>query len=417
MSAKSNRFQFDWYLIPKRAVYLAAIGLGLCLLAAGTSFYTSYYGGALRGMVTEASEPAGAHFISLDGEVRVVRARTRQTLAALQQMPLYPGDVVQTQADARARIQLADGSTLVVRPNSVVTVRDSSGIGAGERPNVRVAVDRGQINVKTQQQAAGASNVVETRQTHNRLAPQTGASFGVRDDNTEDIRISTGSVETSTRDGQQTIVRGGEYLYINQAGQVARREHLLNAPQTSSPKDLETLYVGANNKAGATLRWQQSAPNFPGAYRVEVATSPFFVAAGKVVERGKLAGEELTVGELRPGVYFWRVRAEGATGQTSEWSEPQKFFVSQREGNRSVSASDFAVEYVAGTVYLVRGVTQPGNTVRSGGRKTAASSDGSFQMQLAIPRGAREFVLETEDPQGKRAQYRVPLNAGEPRQK
>jgi hypothetical protein len=281
---------------------------------------------------------------------------------------------------------------------------------------VRVAVDRGQINVKTQQLPVGATNVVETRQTHSQLAPQTGASFGVRDDDTEDIRISTGSMETSTRGGENTTVRAGEYLFVNQAGQVARRERLLNAPQAISPKDLENIFVQATGKAGATLRWQQIAPNFPGAYRVEVATSPFFVAAGKVVERGHLAGEELTVGELRPGVYFWRVRAEGQTGQLSEWSEPQKFFVSQREGNRSVSASDFSVEYVAGTVYLVRGKTQPGNTVHSGNRLATATSDGSFQMQVAIPRGVREIYLETEDPQGKRARYRVPITASVLRQ-
>lgn len=416
MTSKSSRFQFDWYLIPKRAIYFTSIALAACLIAGGIGLYLLVFGGPLRNAVTEADAAAGGRFLSLDGDVRVVRAQTRQTLAAFQAMPLYPGDVVQTQADARARIQLADGSTLAVRPNSVVTVRDNSGAVLGEKPNVRVAVDRGQVNVRTQQLAEGASNVVETKQTRNKLAAQTGASFGVRDDNTEDIRISAGSVETATRGGEQTTVRAGEYLFINQAGQVARREHLLNTPQPVSPRDLETFLVIPKGTANASLRWQPSgttngnnAVNAATAYRVEVATSPFFVAAGKVVERGKLMGEELTVGELRPGVYFWRVRAEGATGQISEWSEPQKFFVTPNEARGPVSAHDFNVEYVGGNVYILRGATQAGNTVRSSGRIAKATSDGTFQMQLAVARGARDFGLEIEDPQGKRAQYRVPL--------
>jgi acyl transferase domain-containing protein len=41
-------------------------------------------------------------------------------------------------------------------------------------------------------------NVVETPLTRNRLGGETGASFGVRDDKTEDIRVSSGSVETTT---------------------------------------------------------------------------------------------------------------------------------------------------------------------------------------------------------------------------
>lgn len=410
MADNRARFQFDWYMVPKRAVYLAGFLLLCGVIAGGVGLYFKFFGNAPKNSNAEAASPSGARFVSVEGEVRVVRMQTRQTLLAARAVPLYPGDVVQTFADGRARIEMADGSTLAVRPNSVVTVRDNSGFGEGEKTQVRVAVERGQINVRTQSQPGGAVNVVETKQTRNNLAGHTGASFGVRDDNTEDIRINSGAVETSTNGGEKVALRGGEYLQVNSSGNIVQRERLLAAPQTVTPKDMETLFVGPRQTTDVVLRWQhQAEPNAP-TYHVEVAASPFFVAAGKLYERSKLGGGESTVGEVRPGVYFWRVRALAASGQLSEWSEPLKFQVVEREDGGAVSATDIEVEYVAGQIYLVRGRTQAGNTVRAAGKSSEAASDGSFKIQITVAPGARDFELAVADQQGQHAQYQLPLN-------
>lgn len=408
MADHRARFQFDWYTVPKRTIYLAGALLACVLVAAGSGVYFRYFAGP-EGSNAEVSAPEGARFVMIEGDVRVVRMQTRQTVAAARAVSLYPGDVVQTFADGRARIEMADGSTLAVRPNSVITVRDNSGFGADEKTHVRVAVERGQINVRTQNQPVGATNVVETKQTRNSLAGHTGASFGVHDDSTEEIRISTGLVETSTNGGEKTALRGGEYLQINGAGNVVQRERLLEAPPPVTPKDMETFFVNAQQTADVVLRWQQAANQSATTYHVEVAASPFFVAAGKLYERNKLTGSESTVGEVRPGVYFWRVRAHSSSGQISEWSEPLKFYVVEREASDPVSASEIEVEYVAGNIYLVRGRTQAGNTVLAAGKSSVAASDGSFKIQITVPPEARDFDLAVADQQGQRAQYQLPL--------
>lgn len=410
MADNRAHFQFDWYVVSKRVLYLAGALFVAGLVAGSAGFYVWYFGIPLRGAKVEAGAPEGARFISIEGDVRVVRMQSRQTIAAARGVPLYPGDVVQTFADGRARIEMVDGSTLAVRPNSVVTVRDNSGIGENEKTHVRVAVDRGQINVRTQKQIDGATNVVETKQTRNNLGGQTGASFGVRDDDSEDIRIDSGVVETSTSAGETTTLRGGEYVQVNQSGNVVKRERLLVPPMPVVPKDMDTFFINAQGTAGVVLRWQHEAHAAAAAtYHVEVAASPFFVAAGKVYERSQLAGGESTIGEISPGVYFWRVRAILPSGQTSEWSEPLKFYVVEREASGPVSASEIEVEYVAGRVYVVRGRTQAGNIVRSSGRSSVATSDGSFKIQITVPPEARDFDLEVADQQGQRAHYQLPL--------
>ena len=67
---------------------------------------------------------------------------------------------------------------------------------------------------------------------------------------------------------------------------------------------------------------------------------------------------------------------------------------------------------MAGSVYVIRGRTQAGNTVRAAGRETLAARDGSFQIQVNAQKGAREIAVEVADTQGNRTTSRVPLSPG-----
>ena len=113
------------------------------------------------------------------------------------------GDTIQTQNDGRAQIKMIDGSVLSVRPNrrslSATVLRSSA-------EDVRVTLDDGQINVKTEDQTENTKNVVEVKQSENRLFPQTDASFGSTDKQGGEIRISRGNVETNVG-GEKTIFR------------------------------------------------------------------------------------------------------------------------------------------------------------------------------------------------------------------
>jgi FecR protein len=414
MDIKPHRFDIEWWVVSKRAIYILIAALLLLVGASGVAVYGWLYGNPFKHIAANLNAPAGARFVSFDGDVRVVRAQTRETLLARSDTQLYPGDIVQTQADGRARILLADGSNLLVRPNSVVTIRDNTNVEGSNRTNVRVAVARGLVNVRTEQQTEGSKNIIETPLTKNNLAAQTGASFGVREDNTEDIRVSSGAVDTTTRGGEHTTLQPGEYVALNQSGSVKSREHLLDVPLPALPRDLEKIPAAAGGAANVNLRWQRPTSGAPGHYRVEVATSPFFVAAGKVIERDQLEATEFSVGELRPGVYFWRVRAVAQSGQTSEWSEAQKFtIVAGEQTAERIVVTNVTFEYLAGQIYIARGRTQAGNTVRIAGRETSAAPDGTFQLQFTAPPGTREVTLEAEDPHGNKAQTRQKIVTGD----
>ncbi|HEX8845326.1 MAG TPA: FecR domain-containing protein [Pyrinomonadaceae bacterium] len=412
MATKHSRFDLDWWVVQKRQIYIIIGVLLLLLLAGGAGLYLWKYGNPFGSPKQAVDLPAGARFTSFEGDVRVIRASTRETLTASLQTQLYPGDTVQTQADGGARIALADGSTLTVRPNSTVIIRDNARSDSGEKANVRVRVDTGQLNVRTKQQTEGTTTVVETSQTSSRIASETDSTFNVNSDKTAEIRVQQGQIETTTSNGEKTIIRGNEYVAVNPVGAIGQRERLLDIPKPPDSRKIERITVGANGSANATLRWQRPLSGTAAYYRVEVATSPFFVAAGKVIERDQLAANEFNASDLRPGDYFWRVRATARSGQVSDWSEPRQFTVVTQGTGGGIAFSEVTSEYVGGRIYVIRGRTQPGTTISFNERETPADSTGAFRLQITAPDGAREVTIAATDQQGNRSDHRVQLAAG-----
>ena len=407
---KTSRFAFDWWIIQKRFVYLVIAIFLLCASAAGAALYVWKYGNPFKN-VAVVNYPPGARFVSFDGDVRVIRSATREMIPANGDTELYPGDTVQTQANGRARIGLADGSTLLVKPNSTIIIRDNARADDGKKTNVHVKVDSGQLSVRTEQQADGTTNVVETPKTKNTMGGETSASFGVNAEGTEEIRVATGAIETTNQAGDKASIKGGEYVSVNNSGRISPAQKLLDVPQPAKPHDLEQVPVGPNGAASVALKWQRPQSGTPSYYRVEVATSPFFVADGKVIERDQLVATEFGASDLRPGVYFWRVRATAASGQISDWSDPLKFMVTSRGTGSQVAVSDLSTELLGGNIYLIRGKAEPGTTIRVSGREASAAHDGAFQIQVTAGSTTRELTLEAKDSQGNSSQYKVSLSA------
>src|SRR5215207_482506 len=396
---KTSRFAFDWWIIEKRSVYLMIAILIISCMAAGAGVYVWKYGNPLR-HIAEVKNSAGARFISFEGDVRVIRATTRENISATTETELYPGDTVQTQASGRARIGLADGSILLVKPNSTIIVRDNVKADDGRKTNVLVLVNSGQLSLRTEQQADGTTNVVETPKTKNTMGEKTNASFGVNPEGTEVIRVAAGVIETTNQAGDKTSIKEGEYVSVNNSGRLSPAQKLLDVPQPAQPRDLEKVFIGSNGAASVALKWQRPQSGTPAYYRVEVATSPFFVQDGQVIERDQLVANEFGASDLRPGVYFWRVRATASSGQASDWSDPLKFIVATRGTGSQVALGNLSAELLGGNIYLVRGKAEPGTTIRISGRETIAAPDGAFQIQITAAATIRELSVEAQDPRG-----------------
>jgi hypothetical protein len=242
----------------------------------------------------------------------------------------------------------------------------------------------------------------------NRLTARTDASFGINPTtNIGEIRVSRGIVEALTSLGEKLTIKDSEYTSVNESGKLSPKEKLLEAPKLISPSTLEKIMAGDAGTIDITLRWQRVGAVAIAHYRLEVASSPFFVADGVLLQQEPVVPPSLTLVDLKPATYFWRVRAVANSGQVGEWSEPWKFTVVTREEGETIEVSGWQVDKVGSGVYLISGRANPGASVRIMGRETFALGDGSFRLQVSTQ--TPHIEVSVGDEHGKRSRYRLSL--------
>lgn len=404
MDNKYRKFYVEWWNIRRSTIYGLSALVVFIMVFGGGGWWALRNNWFAPQDTIEIPKDA-ARIISFEGDVRITRAQTRETIVVTKETYVAAGDTIQTQADGRAVVQMIDGSVYTVRPNSTVVIRDSTSIFGGT--NIRVSLDDGQINVRTEAQPENVENVVEVAESENKLMSQTDASFNAdAQTNGGEIRISRGGVET-TMGGEKTTIRENEFASVNN-GQISSREKLLEPPRQNSPANSSQIVDMSGNGVNVAFSWQDAGVNGAASYYLQVSKSPHFASDGVLVDRSALASRDFRLA-LVPGTYYWRLKATARSGQTTNWNEPWKFTVVRREASRNIEASEWNVERVGGNVYIIGGRTQPGMIVRSLGREVFAASDGSFRIQISTP--SSEVAVEIADDRGNRRGFIISLRS------
>jgi len=401
MESKYRKIYVEWWKIQRSTI----IGLIVFVCVTGAVVFGGWWAIKNNWFVAQENSDIpknAARIISFEGEVRITRAATRETILVTKETHVAAGDTIQTQADGRAIVQMIDGSVYTVRPNSTVVIRDNSSLFGGN--NVRVSLDDGQLNVRTDDQPANTENVVEMRDSETQIRSQTDASFNA-DDRVAEIRVSRGGVET-TVGGAKTTITENEFASVDN-GRLASKETLLAPPRLASPANLAQLVDAAGAGANVSLTWQDDGSTPLSGFYLQVARSSYFASDSILIDRSALTTRDFRVGGLSPGTYYWRVRSTARSGQASDWSEPWKFSVAKREASQSIQVAGLQVENVGGNVYILSGRTQPGVQVRALGNQVFAASDGSFRLQISTP--LSETAVELSDDRGNRAGFVISL--------
>lgn len=404
MEQKYKKIYVEWWRIQRSTI----TGLIILIVVACAVVFGGWY--AIKNSwfvsTTQTELPKNAaKIISFEGDVRITRAATRETIIVTKETYAAAGDTIQTQATGKAIIQMIDNSVYTLGPNSSVVIRDNSSIFGGN--NVRVSLDDGQLRVRTEEQPENTENVVEMRDSETQIGSQTDASFNA-DARGAEIRVSRGGVET-TVGGNKTQISANEYAAVNPAG-VGSKEQLLTPPKPGSPGNMAQLVDSSGTGAGVSFNWSDDSQIPLSSYYLQVARSSYFAADSILVDRSALTSQEFRLGGLPPGTYYWRLKSSSRSGQTSDWSEPWKFSVIRRLPNRTIEAAEWKVEGVGGGVFIVSGKTQPGVQVKIGEKQVFASSDGSFRLQISTQ--LSEAAVELTDESGNRAGVVVSLRNG-----
>ena len=404
---KYRKFYVDWWNIRKSTIYAVIAIVVIVAVIGGGIWWASRNNWFIP--TEDASIPKdAARIISFEGEVRITRAATRETIVVTrQQTYVAAGDTVQTLSDGRATIRMIDGSDLMVKPNSTIVVKDTTSLFGGK--NVRVTVDDGQVNVRTDEQPQDTKNIVEVADSENRVLSNTDASFNADSQtNGGEIRISRGGVET-TIGGEKTTISENEFASINN-GKLSAREKLLAPPRPIAPANSAQVVDSTGGGVSVFFGWLAPEENPVASYYLQISRSPIFAADSILVDRNSMTTREYRLPGLSPGTYYWRVKATSVSGQTTNWNDAWKFLVVRSGDNIAIDATDWKVERVGGNIYLISGKTSPGMAVRAAGRDTFAGPDGTFRLQISSP--SIETAVEIGDDRGNRTGFILSLRNG-----
>lgn len=401
MPNQYRKFYVEWWNIRTRTIYGLVTLAVLLLILGGMIWFASRHNWFATTEIADIPKDS-ARIISFEGDVRITRASTRETILVSKETFIAAGDTIQTQADGRAIVRMIDGSVYSVRPNSTVVIRDSSSIFGNK---VRVSLDDGQLNVRTDKQQENTENVVEVAESENKLSPETDASFNAdAQTNGGEIRISRGSIET-TMGNEKTTLTENEFASVKN-GAIASREKVFEPPKQTSPENSTQIADSTGIGVTVAFAWQDTGE--PAAsYYLQIAKSPYFANDTVLVDRSGLMARDFKLAGMVPGTYYWRLRSTAKSGQTTNWNDPWRFTVVKGGSGHGIDVADWQVEAIGGGVYFVSGRTQPGVKVRSQGRETIAGSDGTFKLQI-LSRAA-VAAIEIADDRGNHSGFVLSL--------
>jgi hypothetical protein len=412
----------EWTTISYRAIALYA---GLALLVLGTVLYLvapNYFGRKIKGALSSLSagvgggKPAGsataqrdAHFVNLDGNVRIKQARSLQWVRADYNSNLQKGDFVQTGSDGVARIIFADGTNYMLKPDSLIVVEESKEDPVTRATRVSVQVTSGAVDLSTGKfEVPGSTSQVSFSDAVASLAEESRAM--VRNDPSKNRH------ELTVDQGQAEVRRGSNNIRLGQYDQVTFDsakpglvQNKVTAPPVLSEPENMALTVSKDPKAEPLdFGWTE----VPGAVAYHLQVSPSTMLSNFVVDKKVSGKTSFRVSGLDEGTYYWVVSSIDAKGIESQPSSANRFNLVQQAEAGTEAFLEITRIVQHGKVVEVVGRTEPGSSVIINNEQVfSMAPDGTFRhFTSPLPRsGSNQITITAQNRKGDTKTIRKPI--------
>lgn len=408
---------FDWFTISYRtlkfwAILALAFIVGLLLWNYRASL--PKLGGRFDSKPPAAvSQKRTGKFSQINGQVQVRKVNTMNEVPARRDMQLEEGDMIITGGSGSAEIILFDGSKFEVRPETIAVLSEAREDTATQERKTSLRIDEGKTLVSTGEKNVKSSTtklVTSKADVAYGAHSQGGASY----DKTKglmEIYLYAGQAEATTNDGsksQKITLKPEESVRVGSDKKFLEKEKLPPVPVLTAPANNQSYETKQVASLKVKLEWQPIA-GIP-RYRVHVSDTPNFYTTlrQEVVEK-----PTLQLSNLKHDVYFWRVTAINEKGVEGQSSLVYRFVVIQELKSSDINLRVTEVksfgETATGTVYQVKGRTDPGVRVNFAGEEVLVNGDGSFSHVTKPIRGATATLVGI-DLSGNRKPVTVKLN-------
>ncbi len=376
--------RLEWFTVRYRTLAYA----GIAVVLIGGLAWVAW------GRRTPVSPPptlleTGARFLSIEGSVQVKRSGTLDWVAASRAMVLRQNDLVRTGAGGAAEIRFADGTRFNVRPDSLVTVEESTQNPVSRQQRVALSIQTGEANFQTGGRALPGSTTISTPTVRTTVERDSAGSMQVSEEGATGLRLFQGAGQVETRTGQRIALGSNEALRVDAAGAAGPKTVLPGVPQLSAPPN-QTEFAFPDLAQGITLLLWNPVPGAT-RYRVLVDYSPGF--ARPLYDRQSPASQ-MELRSLEAGSYYWRVAAVDRSGGEGGFSDLWRFTLTKSPPS-ATSPPPLSIETLElkGNVLHVRGRTEPGASLALNGTHLEVQPDGSFNEFLAFDGSSGESVL------------------------
>ncbi len=381
----------DWFTISYRTIYLAVL---VVLLLAGGVAYHFYFREGPEAAPSEAPPPTvtGARFTTLEGSGKLKPVGTIEWVSADRGVVLKKGDLVQTRPGSAAEIQFFDGTVVHLRPDSLITIEETSQDPSTKVSRVRTHISSGEINLQTTRQSVpGSETSISTPNLRGQMGENSNAAVRVAETGDSDFRLFQGSGKLQTKTGQTLELQGNEAVKVDAAGKAAPKVLLPAIPTLLAPSHQAEITYPNAAQATTLLVWK-GVPEAV-SYHVMVDYSAYFNRP--IVDRKGLRDSSVELRGLDVGKYYWRVAAIDRGGEEGSFSDFARFTVaSAGSGGRGDGPPPpLLIESleVRQNILQIKGKTEPGATVSVNGQRLDVGADGAFN----------DFITLTQDKPGK----------------
>jgi hypothetical protein len=308
-------------------------------------------------------------------------------------MVLKKNDLVRTGGGSAAEITFFDGTVVQVRPDSLITIEETSEDPSTKRRKVAWHVSSGEVNFQTvRHNVPGSATEVSTPTIRGTVGENAAANIRVAETGDSDIRLFRGSARTETKTGQTVELKENEALKVDAAGKAAPKVVLPATPTLMFPQHQAEISYPDPTKATTLFGWK-AVPDVV-TYHLMVDTTAFFNRPF-VDSKGKDVSRE--VRGLDEGKYYWRVAAIGKDGAEGAFSEFWRFSVTKPKQAAASGGAPPPLTLdlldVRSNILQIKGRTEPGASVSVNGQRVDVQSDGGFNEFITLEKMGKQVVL------------------------
>jgi hypothetical protein len=378
----------EWFTIRYRTlaiVGLAILGLGLAGLG-----YTLLHRPPTPTPTPVTEIETGAQFKTIDGSVQVKFSGKLEWMPAALTMVLHQNDLVRTGSGGAAEIKFADGTLFPVRPDSLITIEESTQNPVSRQQRVSLSIQSGEANFQTAAAAANGRTTISTPTVRTTAQSDTTGNIQVAESGASALRVFNGAIEAQTRSGQKVALAANEGVKVDAAGAASAKTVLPAVPAlTAPPHQTEVSYPDLEQ--GVTLLMWNAVPGTTG-YRVMVDYSPSF--ARPLYDRHGYKATQMELRSLEAGSYYWKVAALDASGTEGGFSEIWRFSLAKAPASAAPPpALNVETLELKGNVLHVKGRTETGAKLTVNGEPLEVQPDGGFDEFLTFEGGSATNVV------------------------